>query len=380
MARASSPAGKATFLSPALAEFLRRRVLDGAGLLVLAIGLGLLLTLVSYAPSDPSHNFAQQRGVPVKNLLGSYGAIIADWLLRGLGVAGVALAAVISGWGWRILTRRGMSPLIPRLAVTPIGLVLLAAACAALATPAAWPLKHAGLGGFIGKPVLAGLMRLPNHLELPLSDGGTAFVCFVLAIALLTYALGGSLRQWRGAAGGAAMAVRTAFGAARWGVGAARRLIPAKRPALRLVKKPEPPRDRADPQIARRMREALADDEIEETAAPVVEVGRGKNAAPPPSPPDQAARRRDGAARGRLPGAAARPADRAAIPHQRHRRRGAAGQRPAAGSACSTISACAAEIAARSAPARSSRCTSWSRRPAPSPRASSAWPTTSPAP
>ena len=43
---------------------------------------------------------------------------------------------------------------------------------------------------------------------------------------------------------------------------------------------------------------------------------------------------------------------------------------------CSTISASRAR-SSRCAPARSSRCTSWSRRRAPRPAASSAWPTTS---
>ena len=264
MARASSSAGKAPFLSPGLAEFLRRRVTEAAGLLVLAIGLALLLTLVSYAPTDPSHNVSKPPGAPVKNLLGGYGAITADWLLRGLGLGGVGLAAVISAWGWRILTRRGMSPLLPRIAVTPVGLVLLAAACAGIAAPEAWPLKHAGLGGFIGKPVLGGLMRLPNHLGLPLGESLTALVCAVLAILLLAYALGASLREWRAAVGMLAIAGRHTVRGGWRGLAAVRRSLRFKRPTLRLARAEEGPGERAEPRVSRR--EQLVETEPGEAA------------------------------------------------------------------------------------------------------------------
>ena len=88
-----------TVFSPRLRRGLRRLGLRALGSAQLAAGLALALALVTYDTSDPSANVAS--GGATSNVLGSAGAWIADWLLRGFGAAAAAAAIAPIAWGCR---------------------------------------------------------------------------------------------------------------------------------------------------------------------------------------------------------------------------------------------------------------------------------------
>src|SRR6185437_13200351 len=85
------------------------------------------------------------------NLAGPVGAILADLLLQGFGLAGALPGVAMLTWAWRIASRRGLGSAAARLAALLAGLPALAAVLASLPVPsrAAWP-TGAGLGGAIG--------------------------------------------------------------------------------------------------------------------------------------------------------------------------------------------------------------------------------------
>ncbi len=66
----------------------------------MVLGGGLLLALLSYAPTDASLNTAS--AAPLHNWLGGAGAVTADLFWQFFGLASVLLSLALLHWGWRI--------------------------------------------------------------------------------------------------------------------------------------------------------------------------------------------------------------------------------------------------------------------------------------
>jgi S-DNA-T family DNA segregation ATPase FtsK/SpoIIIE len=85
-----------------------RRVNELVGLLLLVTGLFLLLSLLSYTPTDPSFNTAAGllAGRPAHNWAGLFGAGVSDLLLQTEGLTAFLLPFLLAGLGWPWLRSR----------------------------------------------------------------------------------------------------------------------------------------------------------------------------------------------------------------------------------------------------------------------------------
>ena len=116
---------KKPVLSPALAQFLRRRVMEIAGLVLVIAGVALCVALASAGTHDPSFN--RVSNAPVLNLLGSAGANIASLLYGGVGLAAFLLAITPIFWGMHLLRKHPLTRPEWRLLLWPLSVALLAA-------------------------------------------------------------------------------------------------------------------------------------------------------------------------------------------------------------------------------------------------------------
>ena len=116
---------KKPLLSPALAQFLRRRVMEIAGMVLVIAGVVLFVALASAGIHDPSLN--RVSNAPVLNLLGSVGANIASLLYGGVGLAAFLLAVTPIFWGMRLLRKHPFTRPEWRLLLWPLSVALLAA-------------------------------------------------------------------------------------------------------------------------------------------------------------------------------------------------------------------------------------------------------------
>ena len=92
------------FVSASARVFLRRRLEELLGLLLLGAAAAYLVALFSASAADPSLNLAIDG--PVRNLLGLPGAYLADLVLESLGLACFMLAFALAIWGWQLLRHR----------------------------------------------------------------------------------------------------------------------------------------------------------------------------------------------------------------------------------------------------------------------------------
>jgi len=140
------------------AEFVQRsRASELAGFVLLACGLAVWLSLVSYHGEDPSWNTAA--GAQPRNLIGWPGSYVADLLLQAFGVWAFPLPMLLVMVAWNLVHSRGLAGLAPRV----LGFVLMTASgCTALALGPEWRifgLPSGGLAGYLLADSLRGALN-----------------------------------------------------------------------------------------------------------------------------------------------------------------------------------------------------------------------------
>jgi hypothetical protein len=179
--------GKTRLLPPAAKEFIKRRLAEVLGILLMAGGLAYCLAVVTFNPADPSLNKASDE--PVRNLLGKWGAITGDFVLQSVGLAGLAIGVVLIAWGWQAVRDNWRGRTWLRLALLPLAVLMLAVTLAALPHLSGWPLVS-GMGGATGDMMLGFLTRHEYHGD-RVVIALTLAAPFSLGLPLLSYVLFG---------------------------------------------------------------------------------------------------------------------------------------------------------------------------------------------
>ena len=179
------------------------RRLAGLGAMVLAAAAVALLAMLStYDPQDPSLNTATARGA--RNLFGAPGAVAADFMLQGFGVAAALPGVALLAWAWRLGVAGGggrssaLWRMIALLAALPVLSAALSAGAALLGTSPNWP-AAAGPGGAAGLIVSGDAMLAGRGLMGQAGGAVVSGLLSVLALVLVLLALGLSLAEWRAA-------------------------------------------------------------------------------------------------------------------------------------------------------------------------------------
>lgn len=177
-------------LPPYMRDALSRVGYEIAGTSLVAVGLFLLFSLLSFNAGDPSLNTATSS--PPSNWVGIPGALSADLLIQIYGLAAFAFVTPLLVWGGSLLWRGRWLPerreTWLRVGIWPLAAILLAASLAALPIPASWPLMT-GLGGLVGETLMAGATTLPA-LGFITAQAYMALLSLALGVMALCYCLG----------------------------------------------------------------------------------------------------------------------------------------------------------------------------------------------
>ena len=175
--------------------FFARRLSELAGFALAALALVVGVALVTYSATDPSFNSASD-AAPA-NLLGRPGAYAADLLLQWLGLAAGLLPVILGAWAWALLSHRGLTRRLIRLALAPLSVLLAAIGCASLGV-ADWPAgAGAGAGGAAGGVVLSALAAAGLGGDAGMASAGIGALFLVAAALALIGTLGVRWREWR---------------------------------------------------------------------------------------------------------------------------------------------------------------------------------------
>ncbi len=168
-----------------LRDMIRRRLSESGGVALITLSALIAVALATWSVQDPSLSHATD--TPVRNFLGTPGAIGADLLMQLFGLAATVFVLPVAVWGWRIATHRPFDREWMRLSFWLAGSVFAAGFVGCLPHSDRWPLPS-GLGGVIGD----GMLRLPALAVGPLNGfelflAGTIYgLCALAAIVIAT--------------------------------------------------------------------------------------------------------------------------------------------------------------------------------------------------
>ncbi len=97
-----------------VANFLKKRTIELLGLILISIGVLLSISFISYSPSDPTLVYGSN-DIPINNLLGSYGSLVADFLLQSFGLISFLLLTTIISWGINLLIKKRLDKILIKL-------------------------------------------------------------------------------------------------------------------------------------------------------------------------------------------------------------------------------------------------------------------------
>jgi len=179
------------------AAYLRRRTYEIAGCLFIASAILLLTAIVSYAPNDPSLNSASF-GKP-ENLLGATGAIVADLLGQGFGLAGLLLPLAFAVWGWRLIKKHRIPHPWVRGLLLFLAMGFTAVGLSVVPVMSSWPLSIP-MGGVSGLLALEQVLSLLNLFVPPANPLAVGLGAGILALFAFCAACEFSWRDWRAVA------------------------------------------------------------------------------------------------------------------------------------------------------------------------------------
>ena len=88
-----------------LNNFIKNRLIELLGILLLIISIFLLASIISYSPSDPNFIYTPEN-TEIKNIGGFYGSVISDFLLQSLGLISILLILNFFYWGIKLVTQK----------------------------------------------------------------------------------------------------------------------------------------------------------------------------------------------------------------------------------------------------------------------------------
>ncbi|PQO21941.1 DNA translocase FtsK, partial [Rhodobacteraceae bacterium WD3A24] len=170
------------FLDGSTYAALQRRGMELIGLALIGLAGALTLTLATYVPDDPSWMAATD--APAQNALGRIGAAIAAALFIIIGHGAWAIAAVLAGWGLRLVTHQGAERALSRAIFAPLAVALASVYASTLVPHEGW-VHSFGLGGLFGDTVLGALV----HAAPVQATLGLKVIAALLAAALVALGL-----------------------------------------------------------------------------------------------------------------------------------------------------------------------------------------------
>ena len=95
-------------------NFIKNRLIELSGFLLILISIFLLASIVSYSPSDPNFIYAPEN-TEIKNIGGFYGSVVSDFLLQSLGLISIFLVFNFFNWGIKLATQKAMDNFITKI-------------------------------------------------------------------------------------------------------------------------------------------------------------------------------------------------------------------------------------------------------------------------
>jgi len=132
-------------------NFIKNRLIELLGTLLVLMSIFLLASIVSYSPSDPNLIYTPENS-EIKNVGGFYGSVISDFLLQSLGLISIFLVFNFFYWGIKLTTQKKITNIITKFFLVFVYIVLGTTILNILYNDSFWLIDN-GNGGFVGRTI-----------------------------------------------------------------------------------------------------------------------------------------------------------------------------------------------------------------------------------
>ena len=144
-------------------NFLKNRLIELSGILLIFISIFLLISIISYSPSDPNFIYATE-GVDIKNIGGFYGSVISDFLLQSLGLISILTVLNFFYWGLKLTTQKKIDNFTTKIFFVLLYLVFGTATLNIFHNNSYWLIDN-GNGGFVGQIIKNNIYYFNSLIE-----------------------------------------------------------------------------------------------------------------------------------------------------------------------------------------------------------------------
>ena len=166
-------------------NFVRNRLLEFLGVVLIFISIFLLASIASYSPSDPNFIYTPEN-TEIKNVMGFYGSVISDFLLQSLGLISIFLVINFFYWGIKLTTKKTISNFIAKIFFTFTYIVFGTIILSVLYNDSYWLIDN-GNGGFVGRAIKENIYYFAPLIENRYLINGLillAIIFFILSLGI----------------------------------------------------------------------------------------------------------------------------------------------------------------------------------------------------
>ena len=165
--------------------FLKKRLVESIGIILLLTAFYLLAIIVTYSPGDPNFIYTPENS-EIRNIGGFYGAVISDFLLQSIGLISFLLIFNFLSWGIEILNKKKINNLILKIFFT-YSYVIFGTTYLNISYNDSFWLIDNGNGGFVGRSIKENIyyfLPLIENLYSVYAIFCITIICFILSISI----------------------------------------------------------------------------------------------------------------------------------------------------------------------------------------------------
>ncbi len=132
-------------------NFVKNRLIEILGVLLVCISIFLLISIASYSPSDPNFIYSPENA-KIKNIGGFYGSVISDLLLQTLGLISILITLNFFVWGLKIISEKKINKFINKVFFTFLYIIFGTTVLNIFYNDSFWLIDN-GNGGFVGRSI-----------------------------------------------------------------------------------------------------------------------------------------------------------------------------------------------------------------------------------
>ena len=134
-----------------ISSFLRKRLIETLGVLLIIAGIFVFASIISYSPSDPNFIYSAEN-TEIKNIGGFYGSVVADFLLQSLGLISILLTLNLFFWGLKLINQKVINNFTTKIFFTLVYLTAGSTVLNIFYNDSFWLIDN-GNGGFVGRSI-----------------------------------------------------------------------------------------------------------------------------------------------------------------------------------------------------------------------------------